>query len=836
MVVPKLYDDIVYYILKHIADSCTSGGQTLQTAAAISSQWCRICRSQSTFYSHYSIGRRTDRLERDVKNAIRWFNLPDTLCSSLSLDCALVIDAFKDGDIAHLESLMRKYQDRWKRLKFTVQGNSETPVTFSLLNGHWPNLVDLDVSVILASKASPPTLGRLSLHLFKEADVASILRHMSDPSIAISDLYLCWSASSHPSASILPSPLNLARLFQLDIEVEGFWEAAHALLNALACPNLSSLRVTVDGGAGWDDGMDEHGLDCVSHFIARSNCGRILNSLSLQYGTCSGSEQSLTDIIRQVSCLTKLDLDIPGHSYMALSSLSGVHSLQLRISPYHGFTDDESIGSSEGEDYDEGEGKDYDDTLERDAVTAVGEFMKNNMAVKRVLVVAQMSDSPKDRVLFGCDLLPIVVEHLEGYNPSLLAVALTCKAFLEPALAILWRRIDSMEPILLLLPLAMVQGRYQLVVGNAIPHRLYSYSRRVRSLSIINYNMFSDKFPLELHTELGRLPHAQPLFPHLKELHLRLDNGGDTLIGMFLGPLLWFVRLYGQATCDILTQVAIHSPCVKTLELFDCIADKNLMKPIQKYLCLSKLIIHPIVPTLRHFSFGDLDVSNAHTIKDWKTPCQHLETFRYTYEPNSLNPHPPFLNYVTDLQIYVSSVPLSFDSLLRHVAAHTRVKHLDILGLVEGEKIQLESLQPIFNMPKLGTLSLSGMQLQHSAPFRAAFASLPANQLRTLRLPSDIEPQPTLVDLVALLRSLPHLWFLELGISTLSERILPFDLVHSRLTHLSLCDSRTSHYKTHEYQIFPRYMHHWFPNLQLVTSPTWPEFWRIVDSLRKTLA
>jgi hypothetical protein len=59
--------------------------------------------------------------------------------------------------------------------------------------------------------------------------------------------------------------------------------------------------------------------------------------------------------------------------------------------------------------------------------------------------------------LVGVDVLPLILEDLYSIGcrkSDVLNVALACKSFCEPALDILWRDLDDLEPLLSLLPLS----------------------------------------------------------------------------------------------------------------------------------------------------------------------------------------------------------------------------------------------------------------------------------------------------------------------------------------------------------------------------------------------
>ena len=79
---------------------------------------------------------------------------------------------------------------------------------------------------------------------------------------------------------------------------------------------------------------------------------------------------------------------------------------------------------------------------------------------------------PAGEVLQNVDLLRVIFEHfdvdLDEDRPapgkkSLLSVALSCKAFVDPALDILWRNMHSLRPFFNLFP------AYKILQGMTVP-------------------------------------------------------------------------------------------------------------------------------------------------------------------------------------------------------------------------------------------------------------------------------------------------------------------------------------------------------------------------------
>lgn len=74
---------------------------------------------------------------------------------------------------------------------------------------------------------------------------------------------------------------------------------------------------------------------------------------------------------------------------------------------------------------------------------------------------------PRFDVLFNSDILSLIFAHFDlvedpmVYRKSLYWAALTCKAFTEPALDVLWRSMNSLIPLLKLLPkLFLIEDEY----------------------------------------------------------------------------------------------------------------------------------------------------------------------------------------------------------------------------------------------------------------------------------------------------------------------------------------------------------------------------------------
>ncbi|KAF8064856.1 hypothetical protein FPV67DRAFT_158127 [Lyophyllum atratum] len=153
----------------------------------------------------------------------------------------------------------------------------------------------------------------------------------------------------------------------------------------------------------------------------------------------------------------------------------------------------------------------------------------------------------------------------------LLHLSLTCKAFLDPALDSLWRSMNSILPLLRLLPtLEVIDGIYMLCgkVQDQDLNRFKSYARRIRT-----YFLDSTAQPVLAPFTLTQMQ-ALPLLPALR--HLRCSS---------LQPLL------------TLTIPLLFSPTLEYFELMNVVPDPRvtgaLLYALENYAPdLKQLILH----------------------------------------------------------------------------------------------------------------------------------------------------------------------------------------------------------------------------------------------------
>ena len=65
----------------------------------------------------------------------------------------------------------------------------------------------------------------------------------------------------------------------------------------------------------------------------------------------------------------------------------------------------------------------------------------------------------KDSFLKNPDLMAMTLSHLQGNDKCIFSVALTCRDLLDVALDALWEKLDSLVPLLKLLPALQVKDR-----------------------------------------------------------------------------------------------------------------------------------------------------------------------------------------------------------------------------------------------------------------------------------------------------------------------------------------------------------------------------------------
>lgn len=174
-----------------------------------------------------------------------------------------------------------------------------------------------------------------------------------------------------------------------------------------------------------------------------------------------------------------------------------------------------------------------------------------------LLSEAPESDVPlgtwaQDEVFRHSDILEVISYHIGDplASPSafsarqdLFCAALTCRGFLAPCMDILWRDLDSLLPVLRLLPdFTYVDGSYILLGTVQVDDwlRLDTYARRVRSLAMGYDSSFISP---QVFIRLLKL-RSNPLLPALAQLRISTSSFTDAQSSFLLpAPALTSVEI-----------------------------------------------------------------------------------------------------------------------------------------------------------------------------------------------------------------------------------------------------------------------------------------------------
>ncbi|EAU81228.1 hypothetical protein CC1G_09472 [Coprinopsis cinerea okayama7 len=192
---------------------------------------------------------------------------------------------------------------------------------------------------------------------------------------------------------------------------------------------------------------------------------------------------------------------------------------------------------------------------------------------------------PRNEVLSNDDLLDVIFQLIfyddperdispNMYSPrhQLLHLALTCKAFLNPALNVLWSVLPrSLEPLIQLLP-GFTADRYSYTVNDIITspswEKLMAYGSRVKSITFPDDSRVMD---LDLYQRISH--HSTSLLPRVQSLTVRCRNLIDPRApSLAIGPSLQRVniRLARWVPHTILTDLLgdpSRLPNIKTVEI-----------------------------------------------------------------------------------------------------------------------------------------------------------------------------------------------------------------------------------------------------------------------------
>ncbi|KAG1808278.1 uncharacterized protein BJ212DRAFT_1485214 [Suillus subaureus] len=202
-------------------------------------------------------------------------------------------------------------------------------------------------------------------------------------------------------------------------------------------------------------------------------------------------------------------------------------------------------------------------------------------------------------------LLHIFAIYQEDYGPlssraTLASLARTCKIFKEPALDILWKDIDGLEPLISCLVACLPKGisdkntRGTLTIKRPLLNREWSlinrYTQRIHSLRV---------FATQLDTIDNRVVQAlisapSPLLPNLHDLSWRDDRECFIpLLRTLLSPTITLLKLDSSfsslpsfAKAALLASLGARCPCIRELECFyDGVDSEEITDAICEALC-----------------------------------------------------------------------------------------------------------------------------------------------------------------------------------------------------------------------------------------------------------
>ncbi|KAI0366701.1 hypothetical protein BV20DRAFT_971418 [Pilatotrama ljubarskyi] len=301
---------------------------------------------------------------------------------------------------------------------------------------------------------------------------------------------------------------------------------------------------------------------------------------------------------------------------------------------------------------------------------------------------------------------------------TLLHCALTCKALSEPALDVLWMRLDDLLPLLMLVPKARNE-QYRDCDSNVEVdedewERFQRYARRVRVLHHCTSSRWSN-YEIDLFTRLSRRAGGAPLFPRLRYLR-RL-----TVLPCRVGPLI---------------ETALLSPGLRRLSItFTAEATRGGCQIAIE----GVKALHSISPCLEHLSL-EIEDAITHAITRYEV-VQILPTLVGAFRG--------LRHLAIDKECILETTAL---------IQLSRMESLEYLSASLGLPFDAEN-RPTADLhfgtfPTLKHVSLSGCG-DHFALFFSA-SSMPLLESLALQLVRDREPLDFLKCVTTVLRNVPH--------------------------------------------------------------------------------
>ncbi|KAF5313411.1 hypothetical protein D9611_008514 [Ephemerocybe angulata] len=341
-----------------------------------------------------------------------------------------------------------------------------------------------------------------------------------------------------------------------------------------------------------------------------------------------------------------------------------------------------------------------------------------------------------NRCLQAPEILQLICSQLPNDRPSdrqrLLAVALSCRALLEPALDRLWLKIPSFRPIMATLPTELwkvdkkgtgtnpwtVLGVRRAIVPTDLDRYMAYYAHRIREVDI---GLLKATFSLEvwLGLQMATSWKHGALSPSAQKINWALSGSKQAVLSkevldqafpffsLFMGPNTSYLSFTFASDTTIHTASVRSAPGIpsrlKELQLIDVAPATLGLSFLTNYLrttswnnleilrianisadAISHLSALPNVTILEIWSLRDLPRLHVYSDTDWKTPPPHVEEMPNTAFPSleTLNlisgssesieafiQHLPPDNYLHTLQCTVNRVEPSGDAMTSLLAS-----------------------------------------------------------------------------------------------------------------------------------------------------------------------
>ncbi|KAM5545009.1 hypothetical protein V8D89_001120 [Ganoderma adspersum] len=402
----------------------------------------------------------------------------------------------------------------------------------------------------------------------------------------------------------------------------------------------------------------------------------------------------------------------------------------------------------------------------------------------------------------------IYLSALRTCRSARLSLALSCRAFLDPSLNRLWRNLDDIQPLLMLLPnYQRRDSTYHLTgeISSAAWARLGTYATRVRTISvwqdasidpsvwqtILKKSQGTVLLP-NLRTLNTKLRHATPdnlspihrlASPSLRHLFISVDtdrDADDTMIANLLGLTLqeFSMKSPGLVWLLFFPYMTIGREHLTYLSRFTKMERLNLSDytPLDENILLSLANLQNLTHLQAYIQFQD-SMKPTHGTLDVKDGFQKLARLDVRCQPTHLARFmlASSMPRLHDLRLRLRSHSAddflsSFPAVFQHIGPHTLTQLLvelgDFIHPPPPLMVLLESVLPFANLEQVEffleePLPLRDEDLERLSRAWPGLHTLVLAQSETALSDPDHVPgsvaRPTLHGLVALARGCPQL-------------------------------------------------------------------------------